>query len=217
MTKPLIIPLLLLLFGVILGGCVSLYTQVCQATAEATPHNAWKTYKADSGYEIRYPLAAYSIRPVAARPLMRSDEFVYPGVLALEPNDRFFYDHAGQITYKITIGVTANTRNWSLDQHQQELLAENPLAPYDPASLTGHPVEEITLAGEPALWVGNVTEGPLNLRREIISLRHGLIYILLVEPYLPPPNQAEPYVSPQPNAETEAVVEEILSTFEFIK
>lgn len=217
MIKSLIVPLFLPLFGVILGGCVSLYTQVSRATAEATQYNAWKTYKADSGYEIRYPLAAYSIHPVAARPLMRSDEFVYPGVLALEPNDRFFYEQAGQITYKITIGVTGNTQNWSLDEHQQELLAENPLAPYDPVSLTGHPIEEITLAGERALQVDNVTEGPLNLRREIISLRHGLIYILLVEPYLPPPNQAEPYASSQQSAETEAVVEEILSTFEFIK
>ena len=48
------------------------------AAGSAAPDRVWKTYRADSGYEIRYPLDAYSVRDTA-RPSIDSARILYPG------------------------------------------------------------------------------------------------------------------------------------------
>ena len=184
------------------------------ATSISTSSDIWKTYKADSGYEIRYPLETYSVRSTA-RASVKVAQVIYPGPKVLEPNDSFFYRDPGALTYKISIAVGVNDLAWSLDRNPEQLLAENLIAAYNPASLTGHPIQRVTLGGEKAIRVDNVQEGPLNITIQIVVIHNSFIYDLLVEPQDLPANQAEPYVPKVQVSANRELYEKMLATFKF--
>jgi hypothetical protein len=174
----------------------------------------WKTYQADSGFEIRYPLETYSIRNVA-RPSLAAGKILHPGAMVVEPNDLFVYQNSSDKTYRITIAVTADDQDGSLEAQREQLLAHNPIAPYSPDALTNRPVRAMTVDGMKALRVDEVQEGPLHITAQIVAIHNGSIFHLLVEPHELPPNQAEAYQPKAESASNKALVEEMLSSFRF--
>jgi hypothetical protein len=52
----------------------------------ASPDRLWKTYRADSGYQIRYPLNAHSVRDTTC-PSIDATCSLYPGAKVVEPHD----------------------------------------------------------------------------------------------------------------------------------
>jgi hypothetical protein len=213
-------------FTLVLSACNPFTTIVSSSGAQPTPvisyssapaapqERGWQSYRADSGFEIRYPLDAYSIRN-AARPSLVTESILFPGALVVEPNDAFVYQNSGDMTYRITIAVTADDQDGSLAAQREQLLAHNPIAPYSLDALANHPIREVTLDGIKALRVDGVTEGPLHITAQIVALHKGLLFHLLVEPHELPPNQAEAYQPKAERASNKALVEEILSSFKF--
>ena len=188
---------------------------ISESSAPATPQlQEWKTYRADSGFEIRYPLETYSVHNVA-RPSLAAEKMIYPGAKIVEPNDAYVYQNGSDQTYRLTLAVIANDQNWSLDAQHERLLTENPIAPYSPDSLAKHIVQEVTLDGVKALRVDGVTEGPLQITTQIVAIHHGSLFYLMIEPHELPPNQAEAYLPKVESAPNKALVEEMLASFKF--
>ncbi len=166
---------------------------ISESSAPATPQPPeWKTYRADSGFEIRYPLDTYSVHNVA-RPSLAVEKMIYPGAKIVEPNDAFVYQNGSDQTYRLTVAVIANDQNWSLDAQREQLLTDNPIAPFSPDALAKHVIQEVTLDGVKALRVDGVTEGPLQITTQIVAIHHGSLFYLMIEPHELPPNQAEAY------------------------
>ncbi len=188
---------------------------VSYSSLPATPQlSEWKTYRADSGFEIRYPLETYSVHNVA-RPSLAAEKMIYPGAKIVEPNDAYVYQNGSNQTYRLTLAVIVNDQNWSLDAQREELLTQNPIVPINPDSLSNHTVREVTLDGAKALRVDGITEGPLHITTQIVAVHNGALFYLLVEPHELPPNQAEAYQPKVESAANKALVEEMLSSFKF--
>lgn len=169
----------------------------------------WQTFKTDSGYEIRYPLEQYSIRNAPSAP-----EVIYPGVKIIEPNDSFYYRQPRTVTYKISIAVSANQQNLSLDDPAQ-LLTHSVILPYDSGLLTGHDIREVSLDGLQAIRVDDLEVGPAGVTAQIVTVRNNLIYELLVEPHQVVGNQAVPFQLGEAWPENEDLFEAIIATFKF--
>lgn len=184
-------------------------TAVAGADTTALDTSNWQPFKADSGYEIRYPLALYSVRDAAS-----PSDVLYPGVKAITPNDSFYYGKPHATTYKISIAVRENGANLTLD-NQAELLAGSALMQYDPQLLAGHDIQAVTLDGVKALRVDGLEVGPTGVTAQIVTIHNGLIYELLVEPYQITGNQAEPFDIGGSNSQSEALFETILAAFKF--
>jgi hypothetical protein len=186
-----------------------------ESSAPATPQPPeWKTYRADSGFEIRYPLDTYSVHDVA-RPSLAAEKMIYPGAKIVEPNDAFVYQNGSNQTYRLTLAVIVNEQNWSLDAQREQLFTDNPIVQYSPAALAKHVIQEVKMDGVMALRVDGVTEGPGQLTTQIVAIHHGALYYLLIEPHELPPNQAVAYAPKIANAANKALVDEMLASFKF--
>jgi hypothetical protein len=184
-----------------------------ESSAPATSHaQEWKAYRADSGFEIRYPLETYSVHNVA-RPSLAAEKMIYPGAKIVEPNDAFVYQNGSDQTYRLTVAVIANDQDWSLDAQREQLLTDNPIAPFSPDSLAKHAIQGVTLDGIKALRVDGVTEGPLQITTQIVVIHRGSLFYLMIEPHELPPNQAEAYQPKVENAANKALVDEMLASF----
>lgn len=178
-----------------------------QAASDNT--GAWQLYQADSGYRIQYPLAFYSLRAGQSAPTV-----LFPGVRVVEPNDVFSYQTRGQAVYKLSIAVTTNEEGLSLDE-PEALLANSALIAYDPALLADYLLQQIELAGVPALRVDDLPVGPAGITTQIVALRGDFIYELLVEPHVLTTNQAEPFVAVTDQETNRALIEQVIGTFRF--
>jgi hypothetical protein len=172
--------------------------------------DAWRTFRADSGYEISYPVGAYSMRIGLSRA-----DVLFPGLKVVEPNDSFFYQEPRSATYKLSIAVTVNVDNWTLDD-AESLLTNSAIIDYDPEMLAGKTIQQTTLGGEPALRVDALPAGPAGITSQIVAIHGPFIYELMVEPHLLTGNQAEPFIEPAPSAKNRALIEEIIATFRFV-
>jgi hypothetical protein len=214
------------LFTAILSACNPITTIVSssgtpptpvvnESSAPATPQlQEWKTYRADSGFEIHYPLDTYSVHDVA-RPSLAAEKMVYPGAKIVEPNDAFVYENGSNQTYRFTLAVIPNDQNWSLDAQREQLFTDNPIVQYSPNALAKHVIQAVTLDGVKALRVDDVTEGPLQLLTQIVAIHNGMLYYLLIEPHELPPNLAVAYAPKIANAANKALVDEVLASFKF--
>jgi hypothetical protein len=195
------LPILML----ILSGCV---IPLMSRVEPGEP--PWQRFRADSGYEIEYPIQRYSLRSG----ITNSPAAVYPGVKVIEPNDLFYYQEPRAVTYRLSIAVTANEGGWTLED-AEELLADSQIYAYDPAQLADRTIEQTTLAGEPALQVEDLPVGPQGITQQIVALHNGFIYELLVEPHEITGNLAVPYIEPAPSSENRALMNEIIASFRF--
>ena len=94
-AKTATIMLLSTLFTLVLSACNPLTTIVSRSGTQPTPVisessalatpplQEWKIYRADSGFEIRYPLETYSVHNVA-RPSLAAEKMIYPGAKIVE-------------------------------------------------------------------------------------------------------------------------------------
>jgi hypothetical protein len=169
----------------------------------------WHTYGADSGYELRYPVALYSLRPA----LQSGADVLFPGTRVVEPNDAFVYREPGQSTYKLSNAVRANDAGLPLDQ---ALLANSAIIAYAPTLLDGQMIQNIELSGAPALRVDNLPVGPNGVTTQIVALHNNRIYELMVEPHSLTTNVAEPHVDKVGSAANQALIEQMLATFRFV-
>lgn len=195
-----------LLLTLFLAACTIQVPVVQPQPAE----EAWKRYRADSGYEIQYPLNTYSMRSGISSP-----EVLFPGVKVIEPNDSFSYREPRAVVYKISIAVTENSAGLTLDDAEQ-LLTNSQIIRYDPALLEGKSIEQVELGGEPAIRVDDLASGPAGITAQIVAIHGPFIYELMVEPHQLTGNQAEPYVEGAVTPENQALVEEIIATFQFV-
>jgi hypothetical protein len=179
------------------------------STPASTAGMTWKTFKADGGYQISYPLELYSLRDAPSAPAV-----LFPGVKVVDPNDSFYYREPRSVVYKVSIAVGENTQQLSLDAPAQ-LLAYNMVIPYDPQLLSGHAIREVTLGGAKAVRVDDLPAGAAGITVQIATVRDGRVYEVLVEPKQVSGNQAESF---EPGAVTPAnrqLVEDIVATFQF--
>ncbi|RIK42555.1 MAG: hypothetical protein DCC55_08600 [Chloroflexi bacterium] len=170
----------------------------------------WKLYRADSGYEIQYPLSTYSMRTGISGP-----EVLFPGVKVVEPNDSFAYREPRAVVYKLSVAVTENSAGLTLEDTEQ-LLANSQIIPYDLALLENKSIEQIELGGEPALRVDDLPVGPAGITTQIVAIHGPFVYELMVEPHQLTGNQAEPYVEGKVTPENRALVEQVIATFQFV-
>jgi hypothetical protein len=171
---------------------------------------AWKTFRADSGFEISYPLAYYSIRTGISGP-----EVLFPGVKVLEPDDAFSFQEPLAVTYRISLAASENTQHRSLNSPEQ-LLANGQLITYDPGLLTGKSIRKISVAGVDAVRVDDLPIGSAGITTQIATVCNDRVYELLVEPYQLTGNQAEPYREGQPTKTNRDLVEKIIATFKLV-
>jgi inhibitor of cysteine peptidase len=195
-----------LISGLGLAGCIAPPGSSTQA-----PDERWQRYGADSGYEISYPLATYSMR----NGLFSPSTVLYPGVKVLEPNDSFSYRTPRAENYQLSIAVHTNEQQLSLADAKQ-LLSRGSLIQYDPALLSDHPVISTTLGGVQAVRVDDLPVGPAGITTQIMAIHNTFVYEVLVEPHLLTTNQAEPYVAGAPSTENRALVEKMLATFKIL-
>jgi len=192
-----------------LMGCSSGPPSTSQATPDTLSTVHWKTFKADSGYEISYPLELYSIRNG-----LSSADVLFPGTKVLEPNDSFYYHEPRAVTYKVSIAVRVNTENLSLDE-PKSLLARSAITAYDPEVLTGLSIQQITLDGVRALRVDDLPVGPAGITTQMVAVHNDLIYEVLVEPQQLTGNQAEPFQTGEVMASNREWIDRIIATFKF--
>jgi hypothetical protein len=177
--------------------------------ATATPQG-WKAFKADSGYQIEYPLDDYSIRnsPSPSSVLM-------PGIETLVPNDSFYYTEPRTLTYRLSIAVSDNGQHLSLDD-PKALLAHSAIKPYDPSALAYHSIQVVLLNGAKAYRVDGLQIDPNTaITSQIITIHKDLIYELMVEPHQLTGNQAEPLATGTVTPENKELIEKIIETFQF--
>jgi hypothetical protein len=191
------------------SACAPAGTVTPDSNARPILAEGWQAFKADSGYEIRYPLEQYSIRNAPSSP-----EVLYPGVKVIEPNDASYYAEPRVVTYKISIAVTPNTQGLSLDDPAQ-LLAHSAIYSYDSGVLAGHDIREVTLDGVKALRVDDLEVGPAGVTAQIVTIRNDRIYELLVEPHQITGNLAVPFQVGEASPENEDLFEAIIATFRF--
>ncbi len=192
-----------------LMGCSSGQPSTGQATPDTLSTVHWKTFKADSGYEISYPLELYSIRNGPSAP-----DVLFPGTKVFEPNDSFYYQEPRAVTYKISIAVRENSQNLSLDD-PKSLLAHSAIVAYDPEALTGLSIQQITLDGVSALRIDDLPVGPAGITTQIVAVRNDLIYEVLAEPQQLTGNQAEPFQTGEVVASNREWIDQIIATFKF--
>ncbi len=192
-----------------LMGCSSGPPSTGQATPDTLSTVHWKTFKADSGYEISYPLELYSLRNG-----LSSSDVLFPGTKVLEPNDSFYYNEPRAVTYKVSIAVRVNTENLSLAE-PKPLLAHSAIIAYDPEVLTGLSIQQITLDGVRALRVDDLPVGPAGITTQIVAVHNDLIYEVLVEPQQLTGNQAEPFQRGEVVASNREWIDRIIATFKF--
>lgn len=200
---------ILMLALLTVSACAPVGTVTPDSNARPILADGWQAFKADSGYEIRYPLEQYSIRNTPSSP-----EVLYPGVKVIEPNDAFYYAEPRVGTYKISIAVSANAGNLSLDDPAQ-LLAHSVIYPYDPGALAGHEIREVSLDGWKAIRVDDLEVGPAGVTAQIVTIRSNRIYELLIEPHQVVGNQAVPFQVGEASPENEELFEAIIATFRF--
>ncbi len=192
-----------------LMGCSSSQPSTGQAPPDTLSNVHWKTFKADSGYEISYPLELYSLRNGLSSP-----DVLFPGTKVLEPNDSFYYHEPRAVTYKVSIAVRVNTENLSLAE-PKSLLAHSAIIAYDPEVLTGLSIQQITLDGVSALRIDDLPVGPAGITTQIVAIRNDLIYEVLVEPQQLTGNLAEPFQRGEVVASNREWVDRIIATFKF--
>lgn len=197
---------IVLVMLLIVSACAPAGSVTPAPSEPSTAASVWQAFKADSGYEIRYPLEQYSIRNAPSSP-----EVLYPGVKVIEPNDSFYYLEPRAVTYKISIAVTENQQNLSLEQ----LLANGAILQYDPGLLAGHDIREVSLDGQKAFRVDDLEAGPASVTAQIIAIRDSRIYEILVEPHQIVGNQAVPFQVGEASPQNEDLFEAILATFKF--
>ena len=200
---------ILMMALLIVSACAPTGTVAPDSNAQPIVAGGWQVFKADSGYEVRYPLEQYSIRNAPSSP-----EVLYPGVKVIEPNDAFYYAEPRVVTYKISIAVTENAQGLSLDDPAQ-LLAHSVIYPYDPGALAGHDIREISLDNVKAVRVDDLEVGPTGITAQIVAIRNNRIYELLVEPHQITGNQAVPFQIGEASPENEELFEAIIATFKF--
>lgn len=189
----------------VLSGCVTPLPTPPMVIDET----GWQTYRADSGYEIQYPLATYSMRDGLSGP-----DVLYPGVKVVEPNDSFYYQEPRAQTYRLSIAVSENRDGLTLDDAEQ-LLARSQLLAYDPALLAEATIEAYTLDGTPAVRVNDLAAGPNGIATQIVALNGPFVYELLAEPHFLTGNQAAPWVQPAPSPDNRQLLDAIIDTFRF--
>jgi hypothetical protein len=192
-----------------LMGCSSGPPSTVQATPDTLSTVHWKTFKADSGYEISYPLELYSLRNGLSSP-----DVLFPGTKVLEPNDSFYYNEPRAVTYKVSIAVRVNTENLSLAEPEL-LLAHSAIIAYDPGVLTGLSIQQITLDGVRALRVDDLPVGPAGITTQIVAVHNDLIYELVVEPQQLTGNQAEAFQRGEVVDSNREWIDRIIATFKF--
>ena len=173
----------------------------------------WKTFKADSGYQISYPLGLYSIRSeITSSP---STDTVWPGPKTLVPDDSFFYQQPRSMTYKISIAIRVNKEHLSLDA-ADTLLTQNSFTPYQASALEGVARQTTLLDGVKALRVDNFKgpQGPITL--QIVAVQPDWICDILVEPQQLTGNLAEPFQMGAFSTTNREWVDRILETFKFV-
>ena len=173
----------------------------------------WKTFKADSGYQISYPLGLYSIRSeITSSP---STDTVWPGPKTLVPDDSFFYREPRSITYKISIAIRVNKEHLSLDS-AETLLTQNSFSPYPASALEGVTRQPTLLDGVNALRVDNFKgpQGPITL--QIVAVQPDWICDIMVEPQQLTGNLAEPFQMGAFSVSNRDWVDKILETFKFV-
>jgi hypothetical protein len=183
-------------------------------TAVPTPTSlVWKTFKADSGYQISYPLGLYSIRSeITSSP---STDTVWPGPKTLVPDDSFFYREPRSMTYKISIAIRVNKEHLSLDA-AETLLTQNSFTPYPASALEGVARQPTLLDGVNALRVENFKgpQGPITL--QIVAVQPDWICDIMVEPQQLTGNLAEPFQMGAFSVSNRDWVDKILETFKFV-
>jgi len=205
-----IISLGIVLMGTIgLISCSSGQSPTNQAMPDAVSTATWKTFKADSGYEISYPLELYSMR----NGLSPSD-VLFPGIKVLEPNDWFYYQEPRAVTYKLSIAVRENAQSLSFDD-PKPLLAQSAIVAYDPELLTEGSIQQVTLDEVNALRVDDLPVGPAGITAQIVAIRNDRIYELLIEPHQLTGNQAEPFQMGEVLAANRQWIDGIIDTFKF--
>jgi inhibitor of cysteine peptidase len=195
-----------LLLTMMLTAC----TVQLPATQPQPVAEAWQPYRAESGYAIQYPLNTYSMRTGISGP-----EVLFPGVKVIEPNDSFYYREPRGVVYKISIAVTENSTGLTLDNAEQ-LLTNSQIIRYDPVLLEGKSIEPVELGGEPALRVADLPSGPAGITAQIVAIHGPFVYELMVEPHQLTGNQAVPYVEGAVSPDNQALVEQIIATFQFV-
>jgi hypothetical protein len=161
----------------------------------------WVTYVAEyAGYEISYPLEAYSVTQGVGSP-----QLLQPGVLVLQPNDSLNREQPLAPTYKVSITVRPNDEAYSLND-ARILLSNGPIVRYGPDLLEGYPIVETYLHWERALRVDGIPVGLGGGISQIVSIHNSRIYELIVEPY---------QVAGE-SSRNEDLVEAILASFRFL-
>jgi hypothetical protein len=139
-----------------------------------------RTYQPpDSDYRFTYPLEFYSVRLgcTCATPNGGKD-IMFPGVITIDPNDSLIYgDKAGK-AFKISIATVAAPGGAVLNA---ALLGKGPLMQYEPALLKDRKVQAVKFGDIAALRVDDVPTGPTGSLTDIVLLREGLLYQILVE------------------------------------
>lgn len=179
------------------------------ATETGAETEEWKSYQADSGYRIQYPLALYSLRAGLSGP-----HVLFPGVRVVEPNDAFTYRDPSQAVYKLSIAVSTNEQGLTMAE-PAALLANSAFIVYEPTLLADHTLQQIELDGIPALRVDDLPTGPAGITTQIVALHNDFIYELLVEPHIVTTNQADSWVESVPNTANHDLIEQIVGTFRF--
>ena len=104
---------------------------------------------------------------------------LWPGVIVIEPNDGFNTQLNQPIsqTYRITIAVHENIQGFTLDDPAALLASGGILAQYTPDHLdAAHPIQSITIDGQPAYRVDNLPVGMTGSLTEVIIIRNKRIY-----------------------------------------
>lgn len=178
-------------------------------TATGIETGEWKSYQADSGYLIQYPLALYSLRLGQSGP-----NVLFPGARVVEPNDAFTYRDPKQTVYKLSIAASTNEQGLSMED-PEALLANSAFIAYDPALLASYTIQQISLDGVPALRVDDLPTGPVGITTQIVAIHNNFIYELMIEPHTVTTNQADPWVESVPTAANYNLIEQIVGTFRF--
>ena len=160
----------------------------------------WKTYKATDLYEIKYPPELYSIKTET-----KSAQALWPGVVVIEPNDSFSNKKPLAVTYKISIASTKNEKNLTLNT-PKSLFGEGPIMKYSPDLIGQKQIRQVEIGGVIAVRVDDLPIGQAGLASDILTINGNKFYEILIEPF---------QTSGDQNA-NKKIIEQILSTFNFL-
>ena len=197
------------LLAFVFVACASAEKIAATATASAN-NDGWKSFEAASNYEVRYPLAFYSLRNSPS-----PSSVLFPGIKTLIPNDSFYYQEPRAITYRLSIAVSDNGQRLKPDDSKL-MLAHSAIKPYDPNALAYHSIQEVLLGGVKAYRVDGLQIDPTTIICvQIVTLHNDRIYELLVEPQQLTDNAAAPLATGTVTPENKALIEKIIATFKF--